>query len=645
MNPTSLLTTSNSAVVDAVNGWFAACRPKLRQKLSEWSRENARLDDGSTYLAFPFQEGIADAMTDPAVPQVSVKKSSRIGYSQVVKNLLGYAIDQQPVNIIMFHPTVRDAEKYSRKEFNRVVAWPSTRRNVVYGPRDPRNTLRQKEYPGGTILLNGTNSPGEFRADTAEWVLLEEVDGYPTAAGVEGDPVELAFKRAETADEPKRIAGSTPTVKGASRIDALFEAGTQEYRYVPCPHCGMQQRLVFGDGTGPGLRWEPRERPTRAWYRCEAGCDIEEHHKAEMDQGGEWRAHAPENWPHRSFHIWAVYSQFPGAAWLTIAKTFVEVRKDRNRLTVFVNQVLGETFEVRGEAPPWRRLYERREAWDVRYVPRDALVLLGGLDVQKDRVELFVWGWGSDRQSWLVDHVIIVGSPFQTEVWAQVSEAVQRSYRHELGAEMRLLRVGADTGFATTQVERWTRRHAGLVVPVKGAVSLGAPAFAWSAAREAVGKGKRRRGLRVGMVGGHTLTLELYGFLGLDPPTLEEAAVGVVHPAGYVHLAELATEEVCKQLVGDQWVEKSGEWRQAHATEALDGWKYARAMWSALRLDAWPAAKWQQVREMLGHAPRPVFEEEPVEAVRPVAPAVPAVQVVQQQRTVIRSSFVGRLRR
>ncbi|WP_241229491.1 terminase gpA endonuclease subunit, partial [Sphingomonas sp. S-NIH.Pt1_0416] len=91
--------------------------------------------------------------------------------------------------------------------------------------------------------------------------------------------------------------------------------------------------------TGAGIRWEPRHAPTRAWYQCENGCEIDEEHKPWMDEQGEWRAHNPAAFPrHRSFHIWAAYSQHPGAAWLEIAREFLEVRHDPNLLRNWVNR-------------------------------------------------------------------------------------------------------------------------------------------------------------------------------------------------------------------------------------------------------------------------------------------------------------------
>jgi len=614
--------------------WLAALMPKTRMSLSEWSARFARLEDGTRYVAFPFQNGIMDAFTDSGVKQISVRKSSRIGYSQIVKNYLGYCADQNPCRVLVYQPTIDDAEDFAKDDVSKVLEWPVIRR--LFKRRDKNSTIRSKRFPGGWIKVKGANSPKEFRRITADKVLLEEPDGYPATAGVEGDQAELAFKRCLTSDDPLKAAGSTPTIAGASKIDALFLAGTQEYRYVPCPHCDKMQILVFGDGSGPGIHYAPKDNPSRAWYVCVNGCVIEEDEKAGMDERGEWRAHAPENVPHRSFHIWAGYSQFEGAAWLEIAREFVRVRKDPNRLRVFVNQVLGETFAVKGEAPEWRRLYDRRE--DYRAIPAGGLVLTAGLDVQKSpgRVEIFVWAWGRDRQSWLIDHIVIPGNPYEAEAWNKASEVILGSWRHASGVDMKLSKVGADTGFATSQVETWARKHPGLVIPVKGATTLGAPAFAWSTVRDPGTNGKtRKRGLRLGMVGGHVLTLELYGLLSLNPPTEEEAGAG--HPAGYVHLNDMATEEVCKQLVGDQWLEDQGRWKQVHATEALDGWKYARAVAVAMGVDRWGKARWDTLADayaVLDPDPAPAAEAKK----NPAKPA--AVRIAMPEATYLDNPYL-----
>ena len=73
------------------------------------------------------------------------------------------------------------------------------------------------------------------------------------------------------------------------------------------------------------------------------------------------------------------------------------------------NTVLGETWQERGEAPDWQRLYERREDWQLGAAPEGVLILTAGADVQRDRIEIDVWGWGRSLESWLVDHVVLEG--------------------------------------------------------------------------------------------------------------------------------------------------------------------------------------------------------------------------------------------
>lgn len=358
-------------------GWLAACQPRERPPLSKFMVEHARSDDGARIRPFPFQADIADAFTDPETAQLSVRKSSRIGYSTILQCF---------------------------------VAW-----RIKFDP---------------------------------------------------GDPARLAFKRNLTSPRRFSAAGSTPKVKGFSRIDQLFEQGSQEYRYVPCPKCGHMQTLVFGDGTGPGIHWAPKEIPTRAWYQCEQGCEIDEAEKPWMDENGEWRAANPAQFPrHRSFHIWAAYSQHPGAAWLEIAREFMEVRKDPNLLRTFVNQVLGEAWAERGEAPEWQRLYDRREkAMRLGTPSAKACLLIGSADVQRGgggRIDLDIWAFGQDRRREFVERVEVFGPIADKATWKKLDQQVARIWTSEDDRQMRLARVAVDSGDGenTMEVYAWARRH------------------------------------------------------------------------------------------------------------------------------------------------------------------------------------------
>ncbi|MBQ1481329.1 MAG: phage terminase large subunit family protein [Sphingomonas sp.] len=590
--------------VAIAQAWLAACKPRERPPLSAFMVEHARSDDGARIRPFPFQSDLADAFTNLETTQVSVRKSSRIGYSTILQCFVAWRIAYDPARTLIYQPTIDDAEKFSRDDLDPVLQWKVVRKVATFKPRHADNQIRAKRYKGGWIQIKGANSPKEFRRVTADDVFLEECDGYPWATKEEGDPARLAFKRNLTSPRRFSAAGSTPKVKGFSRIDTLFEQGSQEFRYVPCPSCGHMQTLVFGDGTGAGIRWEPRHAPTRAWYQCENGCEIDEEHKSWMDEQGEWRAHNPAAFPrHRSFHIWAAYSQHPGAAWLEIAREFLEVRHDPNLLRTFVNQVLGEAWAEKGEAPEWQRLYDRREkAMMVGTPSAKAALLIGAADVQRGgggRIDLDIWAFRPDGGREFVERIEVFGPIADPKTWAGLDEAVARTWVTADGRRLRLARVAIDSGDGenTMEVYRWARRHPGFAMAVKGRESIAAQQAIGSPTWQdvTVNGRKIKKGVRLWNIGTSMLKMELYGQLALEKPV-----DGEDYPKGYVFLPDGTPDEWIKQLVAEELriirLRNGGFRREWHKVrdrnEALDNAVYARAVAVSLGVDRWGPRQW-----------------------------------------------------
>jgi phage terminase large subunit GpA-like protein len=78
-------------------------------------------------------------------------------------------------------------------------------------------------------------------------------------------------------------------------------------------------------------------------------------------------------------------------------------------IKTFKNTELGETWVEEGEAPDWQRLVERREDYRIGSVPLGGLLLVGAADVQKDRIEASIWAFGRGKESWLVEHRVLMG--------------------------------------------------------------------------------------------------------------------------------------------------------------------------------------------------------------------------------------------
>ncbi len=559
-----------------------------------------------------------DAITDTRVERVSVMKSSRIGYTKMLDAMVGYYMHQDPCPIMVVQPTVEDAEGYSKEELAPMMRdCPVLATLMPVAARDSHNTILHKIYPGGSLSVVGANSGRGFRRVSRKVLALDEVDAYRASAGTEGDPIRLAIMRTVSYWDRKIVAGSSPGVAGVSRIAELFEDGDQRRYFVPCPQCGHMAPLVFrGDG-GHVMKWT-EGKPEEAFFACQAnGCVIEHKDKRSMVERGEWRTAAPFH-GHASFHIWAAYSYSPNATWGQLATEFVEASKGGpEKLKTFVNTVLGETWQERGDAPDWQRLYERREAYPIATVPAPVLFLTAGVDVQRDRLVWEVVGWGDDKQSWSIDAGVLPGDTAGEEVWTKLDALLARSWPGADGVMHAIGMMGVDAGFQTQTVYNWARRYPmSRVIACKGVstakVLIGSPS-----AVDVNVRGKRlARGYKVWPIGVDVAKAELYGWLRLATPTKES---GLPFPPCYCHFPEYG-EDYFKQITAEHLVPtvtRRGfvrlEWHTLPNRENhhLDARVYARSAAALSGLDRHAAAKRAQAQAAAVPAPPPIQGQEP----------------------------------
>lgn len=531
-------------------------RPSKRLSLSEWSRRHYYLSAESSaeqgrFRPYKYQAQIMDAISDPSIPFVSVKKSARIGFTKILNATAGYYMVEDPCPILCVQPTVEDAEGYSKEEIATMIR-DCPRISVLFTggikAKDANNTILHKVYPGGSISMVGANSPRGFRRVSRKVVLLDEIDGYPASAGGEGDPIKLAIKRAEYYHDRKIVRGSTPVLEGRSPIDDAFNAGDQRFFHVPCPHCGHMDRLVFQqqDGGGHWMRW-PKDEPEKAHFVCfDCGCEIEESHKYEMTEAGEFVATKPFE-GHASFHIWAAYSSSPNATWGQLAQEFEEARKaGPEKLKTFVNLVLGECWKERGEAPDHERLYARREPYELATVPEGVMLITAGVDVQKDRLYYEIVGWGRRKENWSLDAGFILGDPYGSHVWEELDKLLDRPLPSPMG-DRKIQILGVDSGAFTQAVYNWARRHpASRVIATKGQKS--AKTLISSPSKVDVTSRGRKIGYQVWPIGIDLAKAELYGWLKLVKD-------GEELPRGWCHFPEYGPE-FFEQITAEHLVSK-----------------------------------------------------------------------------------------
>jgi terminase, large subunit len=633
-----MLETANvdELLVDALRAW----RPPPRLKLSEWADANYYLSaesaaDPGRWRTLPYQREPMDCFTDPAVTQITFMKSARVGYTKMIGAALGYHVDQDPCPIMVVQPTLKDAKGYSKEEIA-----PLIRDVPVLAERFApfRNAMLLMRFLGGILQIVASTAASSFRRVSRRILLLDEIDGYAPSVGNEGDQVKLAIRRTEYYWNRKIVAGSTPTVAGASRIELLFAAGDQRRYHVPCTQCGHMDYLVFrreetdggGAGVGHFFDWDKADGSDAHFVCRSCGGVIEEKDKRDIIARGEWRAAAPFA-GHASFHIWAAYSYSPNATWAQLAAEYIAAEKEGDEsLKTYVNTVLGETWSDRGDAPDWQRLYERREAYAIGTCPAGVLFLTAGVDVQKDRLVYEVVGWGRGKRSWSIDAVVIPGDTSDegpTGPWVQLDALLTRTYRHELHVDLHVTKIAIDSGFNTLTVYAWARRHGiARVIATKGTDRAGL--LVGTPAKLHVTAGGKRVGHRVWPIGTPVAKSELYGWLKLSPATDTVRAGGETDPPGYCHFPQY-DEQYFKQLTAEKlvgerlptgftvfvWVLQPG--RENHYLDCRVG---ARAAAAVVGIDRFSEADWRKLETAIGHqSPPPSPTAPPASSATPAA--------------------------
>lgn len=564
-----------------------------------------------------------DAVNDPTVREIWVQKSAQIGWTEILNNVIGYYVDQDPAPIMIVQPTQDAAEDWSRDRLAPMIR-DTPCLNAKFSQdksRSTANTLRHKTFRGGLLAVAISNSPSSLASKPIRILLLDEVDKYPASAGKSGDPTRLASKRTTAFWNRKILVGSTPTIKDASRIEAGFLASDQRFFFVPCAHCNEFQRLVWAQ-----VRWIDEDTSTATYVCVSCGACWNDAEKADALLRGEWRATKPFKGV-AGFHVWEAMAGFVRME--EIARNFLEAKKLPETLQQFINETLGETWEDKGETLETKGLAARMEAYTAERLPPGILLLTSGTDVQDDRLETTVWGWGTDEECWRVEHIVLRGNPGSQALWLEHDAILRRRWKTDDGRELLIEAAAVDSGgHFTEHVYRYcAQRKRFRVFAIKGQGGPGRLIWPKKASRSSKSR------VSLWMIGVDTAKELLYGRL----KRINEPG------PGYVHFDADTTAEFLEQLTSETVVFRQVQGRKVRLwkpkkvgikQEALDCLVYAHAAMIGrggprvlIGRHAKPIA--QVTQEEVG--PTHDTTEEVVEEPEPVAPR-PVVRRIRQQR-------------
>ncbi len=513
----------------------------------------------------PYQREPMDSLNDPKVERVVIMSCSQVGKSEIINNILAYFIDYEPCPIMLSLPTLEMAEDYSKDRLDPLFS--KTKRLLEkVGDRKSKksdSTILRKKFPGGQLSLVGSNSPASLSSRPIRLYLGDEIDRYPVSAGEEGDPVDLGIARTRNFWNRKIVLVSTPNTQGESRIETAYEDSTQETWQMPCPSCTKFQQLKHA-------HMQHLLDEKGVLFKVEAACEFcgSLHSEAQWKkQQGRWVAKQFHR-NTRGFHLNQYVS--PWVSWLEIETQFLKVKDDTDRLKVFVNTVLGETWEEKGEVAAFESLFARREVYKAQ-VPMPVSVLTCGVDVQDNRLELEVVGWNGN-QNWNIDYLVLHGDPAKDDLWNQLDKILRSTYVHESGNKFNIVATCIDSGGHHTQrvydfcLARKSRR----IYAIKGRGGAGVPLVSSPSKKKS---GKDPRKFELFIVGSDEAKLQILRNMQVTDPALP----------GFCHFPMERDQEYFQQLTSEQLVRrfKNGvayhAWHKKRArNEAFDCRMYAR---------------------------------------------------------------------
>ena len=385
-----------------------------------------------------------DAISDPRLRDIVVMAGAQVGKTEMLLNVIGFHIHHDPSPILLVQPTLEMAQAFSKDRLAPMLRDTPALKGSVKDPRsrDANNTTTHKVFTGGHISLVGSNSAAGLASRPIRVVLCDEVDRYPPSAGSEGSPILLARKRSATFHNRKMVMVSTPTNKGASMIESQYEESDKRQYFVPCEDCGTVQTLKWSN-----VKWD-KDKPETAYYACDSCGSVWDDAKRNRSvRKGEWVATADFTGV-AGFHINGLYSP-----WTTLAdavRDFLIAKKAPDTLRVFVNTFLAETWEDQGETVGDIRFDDREEEFGAN-IPDDIVVITAGIDVQDDRLELELVGWGRDEESWSLDYKTLYGDPSTPHLWNDLDNILKASYTTESGRSLGIRAACVDSGGHYTQ--------------------------------------------------------------------------------------------------------------------------------------------------------------------------------------------------
>lgn len=366
---------------------YAEAKRVMTSDVSAW-------EGNFSYDRTPYLREIIDRLApDNPARIVSVIKGAQIGFTAgVIENGIVWIIENAPGNILFMCGDKELTKEVVDKRLEQAIDSCNIRHLIRPNTVRKKNnrsgdTSSSKEFAGGSLIADGVNNPGKLRNRSVMYGFIDDYDHAKRDDKKEGSfRRRLEMRFASFAWKMKLFYISTPTIKGQSNIEEVFELGDQRRYHVPCPCCGsfivIEWRIKKDENNFAGIHFELDEhgklKDKSVGYICQnCGQFFTEIHKRDMLHNGNWVPTAtPSEDGAFSYHIPSLYAPPGMYNWTYYVRQFLECypnglqqKANVGNLKTFLNTCLGQTYEERGKAPKIMQLSTNTRNYKIGTIP------------------------------------------------------------------------------------------------------------------------------------------------------------------------------------------------------------------------------------------------------------------------------------
>jgi len=364
---------------------------------SEWAEKNLILSSESkfsglfSYNKSPYTKEPVDNMRpNSGVEITAVMKCSQDGFTQgVVIPSMVYHVAESPTNVMFLSSSDKMVQNTIRGRFDTIMESSGLSNllktsSVKKANQRTGDTDFKKEYTGGT-MINATYNASNLRFHSVEVVICDEYDDAPKTDKKEGSIFDLIIARTKSYADTRRLCFiSSPTTKGISNIEHVYNLGDKREWNWKCPHCKtfipIFWRVEREDGTFGGIKWELDDKnvliESSVHYECQ-NCKgkIQYKDRYKLNLSGVWIPTCePKRKRCRSYRHNAITNPPGFESWVDLVNQWLEACPkneaiDIDALKVFTNTQLGELWEDRGTTPKATSLMSNIGSYEIGKVP------------------------------------------------------------------------------------------------------------------------------------------------------------------------------------------------------------------------------------------------------------------------------------